>query len=148
MTQTTTRKIGIIAAVLTMLALTMSMVAAGNAHFVGTPSVTTSGVVSAKVAGLGNIDQIFIVVSADAQCVNPGHNKPAAGNKQSVSATGTAPVQNGKADIGPIQLTATFSPDCSPPMTVVWSNLTIKVYNAVWNGSEWVQGSDLLAQYP
>jgi hypothetical protein len=144
----TTRKIGIIAAVLMTLALTVTMVAAGNAHFVGTPKLSTSGVISAKVAGLGNIDQIFIVVSAQAQCVNPGHNKPAAGNKQTFSATGTAPVQNGKADIGPIQLTADLQPSCTGPMTIEWSNLTIYVYNAVWNGSEWVQGSDLLAQYP
>ena len=68
-----TRKIGIMAAVLTMLVLTVSMVAAGNAHFVGTPSISTSGntaTATGKIAGLGNIDDIFVVVTADAQCVN------------------------------------------------------------------------------
>jgi hypothetical protein len=35
-------------------------------------------------------------------------------------------VQNGKADFS-ITLTATFQPDCTPPMTLVWSNVTISV---------------------
>lgn len=38
-------------------------------------------------------------------------------NKTSVSAAADEPVQNGKADYT-ISVTATFQPDCSPPMTV------------------------------
>ena len=135
MTQTTTRKIGIIATVLTVLALTVTMVAAGNAHFVGTPTISTSGstaTANGKIAGLGNISQISVVVTADAQCVNPGHNKPAAGNQQSFSANGDFPVQNGKANFS-LSLSATFTPDCSPPMTIAWTNLQVSVYDVDGN---------------
>jgi hypothetical protein len=132
MTQaSTTRKIGIAAAVLTMLVLTVTLTFAGNAHFVGTPSISTSGntaTASGKIAGLGNISQINVVVTADAQCVNPGHQKPAAGNKQSFSANGVVPVQNGKANFS-LTLSATFTPDCTPPMTVAWTNLQVWVYD-------------------
>jgi hypothetical protein len=131
MTQTTTRKIGIIAAVLTALALTVTLAFAGNAHFVGTPTISISGstgTVSGKIAGLGNISDIHVVVTADAQCVNPGHQKPSAGNKQSVGGGGDFPVQNGKANFS-VTLSASFTPDCSPPMTVAWTNLQISVYD-------------------
>jgi hypothetical protein len=125
----TTRKIGIIAAVLTTLALTVTMVAAGNAHFVGTPSITTSGstvTVSGKVAGLGNIPQIHVEFTADASCINPGDHHPKAANKQSVGGAGDFPVQNGKANFS-LSATAVFQPDCTPPMTLVWSNIQITV---------------------
>jgi len=123
------RKSGIGFAVLVALALTVSIVAAGNAHFVGTPSLTTSGntlSASGKVAGLGNIDQITVTVSGEAACINPGSKKPQAANKQTVSADGDFPVQNGKANFQ-VSATATFQPDCTPPMTVQWSNLSIVV---------------------
>jgi hypothetical protein len=126
----TTRKIGILVAVLTMLALTVGAVAAvSNAHFVGTPSITTSGntlTASGKVAGLGNVEVITVTVSADAACINPGTKHPRAENKESVSFTADVPVQNGKANFS-FTLTATFSPDCTPPMTVAWSNASILV---------------------
>jgi hypothetical protein len=130
-----TRKLGIVGAVLTMLVLTASLVSAGNAHFVGTPSITTSNTTataSGKIAGLGNISQINVVVSADAQCVNPGSHKPSAENKQSFSADGTFPVQNGKANFS-LQLTADIQPSCTGPMTIVWSNLAVWVYDADGN---------------
>ncbi|HEX6127816.1 MAG TPA: hypothetical protein VF071_02220 [Candidatus Limnocylindria bacterium] len=123
------RKIGISIAVLTAMALTVSIVAAGNAHFVGTPKITVSGntvTVSGKVAGLGNIPQIHVEVSGDAQCVNPGKKEPKADNKDEFSADGDFPVQNGKANFS-LDLTATFQPDCTPPMTVSWSNISITV---------------------
>jgi hypothetical protein len=133
MTQaSTTRKIGIIAAVLMTLALTVTMVAAGNAHFVGAPSISISGntaTVSGKIAGLGNISQINVVVTADAQCVNPGSKKPPADNKSSFSGSGTFPVQNGKADFS-VTLTANLQPSCTGPMTIEWSNVVIAVYDA------------------
>ncbi len=41
------RKLSILAAVVAALALTVSVVTAGNAHFVGAPSLTVSGNTSA-----------------------------------------------------------------------------------------------------
>ncbi len=101
---------------------------AGSPHFVdGTVSATRSGdslVVSGKEAGLGDEDQVHIVVSATALCINPGGNHPKAANKQSVNAAGDFPVQNGKAEFS-LTLTATFQPECSPPMTVVFTDVTV-----------------------
>ncbi len=101
----------------------------GNAHFVGVPQVTVSGdslVASGKVAGLGNIPQIDVTLSADAACVNRGGNKPSAENKQTFSSAGSFPVQNGKA-LFVLELEATFQPSCTPPMRVEWSNVAIVV---------------------
>ena len=65
---------------------------AGSPHFVSnTVSATRDGntlTVSGKEAGLGDEDQVHIVVSATAQCINPGDKHPRAANKQSVSAEG------------------------------------------------------------
>lgn len=99
---------------------------AGSPHFVsltatqGGNSLTVSG----KEAGLGNETQVSILVSADAACVNPGSKRPKADNKQSFSAAGDFPVQNGKADFL-LTLTASMQPNCSPPMTIVWSNIEV-----------------------
>jgi hypothetical protein len=124
------RKVGIAAAVLTILALTVGIATAtSNAHFVGTPQISISGntlTASGKVAGLGQVEVITVTVSADAACINPGSNHPKAANKESFSATANVPVQNGKANFR-ISLTATFQPDCTPPMTVAWSNVSIVV---------------------
>ena len=108
----------------------VAVAVAGNPHFVGSPTVTRTAntlTVDGKVAGLGNEPFIRVVVSADAACVNPGSNKPKAANKQSFSASGIFPVQNGKADFS-VTLTATFQPDCSPPMTVEFSNVSVEVF--------------------
>ena|SRR5688572_11821487 len=102
---------------------------AGNAHFVGTPVITTvddTAFVSGKVAGLGNVPQIDVTFSGFAECVNPGSKKPSASNKKLVTAEGTFPVQNGKANFQ-LALDAAFSPDCTPPMTVSWSGLSVTV---------------------
>jgi hypothetical protein len=106
-------------------------VLAGNAHFVGTPTATRSGnslTVSGKVAGLGNIPDIFVEISAQAACLNRGENFPQAANKQSFSADGRFPVQTGKADFI-LTLTATFQPKCSPPMRIVFGPVTVNVYD-------------------
>jgi hypothetical protein len=111
------------------LAVVMGAIAVSNAHFVGDPTLSRSGntlTVSGKVAGLGDVEVITVTVSADAQCVNPGSNKPKAANKQSFSAQGDTPVQNGKALFSQ-SLTATFQPDCTPPMTVEFSNVVVRV---------------------
>ena len=102
---------------------------AGNAHFVGLPQLNSFGstaTVSGKVAGLGNIPQIHVVLSGDAACVNRGNNKPQAANKQAFAAEGDFPVQNGKA-VFQLSLEATFTPECNPPMSVEWSNLQVTV---------------------
>jgi hypothetical protein len=124
------RKSGIAFAVVVALALTMAAVAAvSNAHFVGTPTITESGntvTASGKVAGLGDVEEITVLIEGDAACINPGSKHPKAANKESFSDTDVVPVQNGKA-LFSITLTATFSPDCTPPMTVDWSNVSITV---------------------
>lgn len=112
------------AALVASLAATTAL--AGSPHFV-TLSVTREGnslIVSGKEAGLGNEDQVHIVVTATAECINPGSKHPKAANKESVSAEGDFPVQNGKAEFS-LTLTATFQPDCTPPMTVRFTNVTV-----------------------
>ncbi|MDF3044231.1 MAG: hypothetical protein K0R30_459 [Ornithinibacter sp.] len=102
------------------------MASGGSPHFVDV-SAERSGdslIVSGKEAGLGNETQVHIVVTADAACINPGSKHPKAANKESFSAEGDFPVQNGKAEFELI-LTADLQPDCSPPMTVVWTNVTV-----------------------
>jgi hypothetical protein len=101
---------------------------AGSPHFVSnTVTATRDGdslTVSGKEAGLGDEAQVHIVVTATAQCINPGSNHPKAGNKESLSAEGDFPVQNGKAEFS-LTLTAVFQPDCSPPMTVVFTDVVV-----------------------
>jgi hypothetical protein len=115
-----------VSAALLVLSLMASTVMAGSPHFVSL-SVTRDGnslVVQGKEAGLGNEDQVHIVVTATAECINPGDHHPKAANKESVSAEGDFPVQNGKANFS-LTLTATFQPDCTPPMTVVFTDVTV-----------------------
>jgi hypothetical protein len=114
---------------LLVVGLTANVAWAGSPHFVGTPTINRAGNslnVSGKVAGLGNETQITVTVSAEAACLNRGENFPQAANKESFSAEGTFPVQNGKANFS-LTLTATFSPKCSPPMRVVFGDVTITV---------------------
>jgi hypothetical protein len=121
----------VLLAALVAALMTAGVAVAGvtGAHFVGSPTVSTSGntlTVAGKVAGLGAVEQIHVTLTADAACINPGNNHPNAANKESFSASGDFPVQNGKA-LFSLDLTATFQPDCTPPMTVVWSNIVITV---------------------
>ena len=124
------RRIAIYACIASLFAFVIGTHAAfaGSPHFVSnTVSATRAGntlTVSGKEAGLGDESQVHIVVSATAQCINPGSNHPKAANKQSVSASVDFPVQNGKAEFS-VSLTATFQPDCSPPMTVVFTDVTV-----------------------
>src|SRR5919108_6053326 len=75
---------------------------AGNPHFVSdTVQVTCdedSLTVVGKEAGLGDEAQVHIVVTATAECINPGGHHPKAANKESVAAERGFPVQNGKAN--------------------------------------------------
>ena len=117
-------------ALLTLAAAAVAVPAwAGSPHFVGTPTITRSGdalTVSGKVAGLGDETQINVAVTADVACVNPGSNLPKAENKGATIAEGTFPVQNGKA-LFSVTGTGTTSPDCSPPMTLRYSNVVVTV---------------------
>jgi hypothetical protein len=110
------------------LTLTGTPAFAGGPHFVDdTVTATRTGdtlTVSGKEAGLGGEPQVHIVVTATAACINPGGNHPKAANKESVSAEGDFPVQNGKAYFT-LAVTAVFQPSCSPPMTVVFSDVTV-----------------------
>jgi hypothetical protein len=101
---------------------------AGSPHFINSAfEISRSDntlTVSGKEAGLGDEAQIHIVVTATALCINPGGHHPKAVNKESVSAEGDFPVQNGKAE-WTLSLTATFQPDCTPPMTVAFTDVTV-----------------------
>jgi hypothetical protein len=124
------RRIAVVAAVLALAsgAVAVPVALAGSPHFIQSAfSVTRTDntlTVSGKEAGLGDEAQVHIVVSATAECINPGDKHPRAANKESVSAEGDFPVQNGKAEFS-LTLTATFQPDCSPPMTVRFTNVTV-----------------------
>ena len=100
---------------------------AGSPHFVTADATRVGNTleVTFKEAGLGNETQVHVVLSATAKCVNPGGNKPKAANKQTVSAAGDFPVQNGKAE-GTLRLTPVFQPNCSPPMSVEFSDVLLR----------------------
>ena len=121
----------ILALILTVLAATIGLASpaeAGSPHFIQSAfDLDVSGntvTVSGKEAGLGDEEQIHVVLSFDAECINRGSNKPQAANKESFTAEGDFPVQNGKADFT-LTATATFQPSCSPPMSVRISNVTV-----------------------
>src|SRR6266511_6005828 len=122
------RPLLILLAVLSALVFGAPAAVAGSAHFISNAfEISRSGdtlTVSGKEAGLGDLAQVHIVVSATALCINGGGNHPKAVNKESLSAGDDFPVQNGKADFS-LSLTATFQPDCSPPMTVSFRNVVV-----------------------
>lgn len=116
------------AAALTVVGVAAPAVWAGSPHFISSAtSVSRSDntlTVSGKEAGLGGEAQVNDVLNATALCVNGGGNHPKAVNKESVTAQGTFPVQNGKADFT-LSVTAGFQPSCSPPMTVEFTNISV-----------------------
>lgn len=110
-----------------VLVCTCATVAWSGAPHFTTCSVTVSGntlTASGKEAGLGNESQVHIVLTADAACINPGGQDPKAANKDAVLAEGNFPVQNGKA-LFSLEGEATFQPNCSPPMSVTFSNISV-----------------------
>jgi hypothetical protein len=112
---------------LATLALTMSTAWAGSPHFVSCGVASVNGTcvsVSGKEAGLGSEEQISIELTATAQCINPGNHHPQAGNKADIAAGTDVPVQNGKANYT-VTGCAEFQPDCTPPMTVVLTDILI-----------------------
>jgi hypothetical protein len=101
---------------------------AGSPHFVNNAFTVERSdntlTVSGKEAGLGDEEQIHVVLTATALCINGGGNHPKAVNKESLTAEGDFPVQNGKADFT-LSVTASFDPPCSPPMTVEFTDITV-----------------------
>ena len=122
------RRLMVLVLVLAAAAVAVPVAWAGSPHFINNAfSVTRSGdtlTVSGREAGLGDEAQIHVVLTATALCINGGGNHPKAVNKESVSAEGDFPVQNGKANWS-LSVTASFSPSCSPPMTVAFTNVTV-----------------------
>src|SRR5438128_2923016 len=122
------RRVTMLAICLLAVASFMTTTAWAGAHQVGACTLTQSGntlTIEGKEAGLGIlVDTVSISFSADASCINPGSNKPKAANKTTVSGSGNFTVNNGKADFK-LTGTATFQPNCTPPMTVVYSNVTV-----------------------
>lgn len=123
------RFVAVAALVGAIAALSTVAFAVSNAHFVGTPTATRDDntlTISGKVAGLGQVEVITVSITGDALCINPGTKHPKAANKADVAGGADVPVQNGKANFS-VPATATFEPDCSPPMTVVFQNVTVTV---------------------
>jgi hypothetical protein len=115
-----------LAALVGAIAAISTVAFAGSPHFVGSPTFSVSGntaSVGAKEAGLGG-ESINVTLSGTAECINNGGKHPKAVNKTGFSSTETVPVHNGQATYT-ISATATFSPDCSPPMTVQFTSLVL-----------------------
>jgi len=111
---------------LAVFALGIQAAFAGSPHFVTASASRSDNTlsVSFKEAGLGNEPQVHVVLDATALCINNGGHHPRAVNKEHVSAADDFPVQNGKAE-GTLSVTATFQPECSPPMTVAFTDVTL-----------------------
>jgi len=101
---------------------------AGSPHFIkSATTVSVSGntlTVSGKEAGLGDVPTVHLSLTADALCINGGGHHPKAVNKTGVATDGQFPVFNGKVDFT-LDGTATFTPSCSPPMTVSFTNIKV-----------------------
>jgi hypothetical protein len=123
-------RILVIAAAVAALALIIPVAHAGSPHFVDDQiTLTQDGnilTVVGKIAGLGDEDQVHVVLTADAACYNRGGNKPAAENKSATLAEGDFPVQNGKADFT-LSGTATFDPTapCPVPLDIRYTNVVV-----------------------
>jgi hypothetical protein len=110
------------------MAVGASSALAQNPHFIKNATTVTrsdnSLTADFKLSGLGDEPFIDVVLSADAACINRGQNHPKAENKESFSEEGTFAVKNGSSE-GSLTVTATFQPSCSPPMSVVFSNVML-----------------------
>jgi hypothetical protein len=122
------RLLAIILSIVGLTILGTATAFAGSPHFVDDQTqATVSGstlTVNGKEAGLGDEAQIHVVLTAEAACINPGGNHPQAANKESFTAAGDFPVQNGKANFT-LSVTAVFDPSCSPPMSVVFTSAVV-----------------------
>jgi len=121
-------------------ALAVPAAFATSAHFISAnvTSVTSNSLtVAFKEAGLGNsLNSVTITVNATAECINGGSNHPKASNKEAVTASGTFNVSNGQAT-GSLTVTNTLK--CSPPMTLVWTDVVVS--DAAFNDSISIPGT-------
>jgi hypothetical protein len=108
---------------------------AGSGHFNYANIVSTSGntiTVDFKESGLGDITSVHIQLTGTAVCLNGGGKHPSAGNKTGFASGDQFPVHNGTTGDAEISATASFSPSCSPPMTVEFTSVKLcDVDNAV-----------------
>jgi hypothetical protein len=117
-------------ALVALAALALPSAWAGSPHFVDDQTTLTQDgntlTVHFKIAGLGDEDQVHVVLTADAACFNRGGNKPQAENKEAVLAEGLFPVQNGRAS-GDLSGTATFDPSapCPVPLDIRYTNVVV-----------------------
>ena len=122
------KKVVLLSALLGALAFT-AVALAGSPHFIKSDTTaTTDGLtltVSGKEAGLGRRGaDPRRGRTADACASIRARHHPKATNKAASRRGGDFPVQNGKAEFSST-LTATFQPDCSPPMTVVVTDIVV-----------------------
>ncbi|WP_242345623.1 hypothetical protein [Anaeromyxobacter terrae] len=90
---------------------------------------------SGKDVGLGLPDntEVTVVVTADAQCINPGDNSPNANNKNdtpdktAVEGQGIYFVSSGNLQFS-VDVDAILTPSCSPPMTIDFTNVEVCAY--------------------
>jgi hypothetical protein len=99
--------------VITVVTLSLGLIAgpalAANPHLVKGPTVTQDGnslVITASIAGLGNVPSADFTLSGTvdvfSQCYNKGGHNPAADNKEetiAVNQTDTFPVRNGRTNV-------------------------------------------------
>jgi hypothetical protein len=98
--------------------------AAAVFHSCETTQITPTTLrVTAVESGLASGSTLNFEVTATAQCVNPGTNKPKASNKQDLSGTGSVPV--GKTGTATIVQTLTADLNCSPPMTIEFTDVVV-----------------------
>ncbi|WP_123964366.1 hypothetical protein [Streptomyces sp. TLI_185] len=116
------------ATAMTAVSLLAGPAYADSPHFIkNATTATRSGdtlTVSGKEAGLGDELTVTDTLSATALCINGGGHHPHAVNKESVSSSGSFQVRNGFAEFT-LSVTATFKPECSPPMTVEFTNVSV-----------------------
>lgn len=103
------KRLLIVALMALSLGLVTAPAVAANAHIVKGPTVTQDGnslVVTASVAGLGNVSTANFTLSGEvtvfSQCYNRGGKNPAADNKEEtnpVNQTATFPVRNGRTNV-------------------------------------------------
>jgi hypothetical protein len=125
------RRLALTAALtLALLAAVAAPALAGSPHFVDDQTTLTQDgntlTVDGKLAGLGDEDQVHVVLTAAAACYNHGGNAPAAENKSATLAEGDFSVQNGKAYFT-LSGTATFDPSspCPVPLEIRYSNVVV-----------------------
>jgi hypothetical protein len=101
---------------------------AGSGHFNYANIVSTGGntiTVDFKESGLGDITSVHIQLTGTALCINGGSKNPKATNKTGFASGDMFPVHNGTTGDAQISATASFSPSCSPPMSVEFTNVQL-----------------------